>query len=145
MLQTMTVGDAARWAGVSPRMLGLMLTGRLIDPTSELDVEVDGLPLDVIKSMPGRRPGVGCGVAAGAEVPAAWRHRDVPGTQSPVPGDSAREVRTATEEAGRQPKRAAGAEVPRPRRGATRRGASRAVPRASWRAGRRPQQVVDVP
>lgn len=67
MLRTMTVGDAARWAGVSPRMLGLMLAGRLIDPTSELDVEIDGLPLDVIESMPGR-PGVGCGVAAGAEV-----------------------------------------------------------------------------
>lgn len=67
MLRTMTVGAAARWAGVSPRMLGLMLAGRLIDPTSELDVEIDGLPLDVIESMPGR-PGVGCGVAAGAEV-----------------------------------------------------------------------------
>ena len=99
MLRTMTVGDAARWAGVSPRMLGLMLAGRLIDPTSELDVEVDGLPLDVINSMPGR-PGVGCAVAAGAEVPAGGRHREVPETQSPAPGASADEVHPATGEPG---------------------------------------------
>lgn len=140
MLRTMTVGAAARWAGVSPRMLGLMLAGRLIDPCSELDVDVDGLPLDVIESMPGR-PGVGCGVAAGAEVPAGGRHREVPETQSPAPGASADEVHPATEEAGRQPRKAAGAEVPRLRRGASRRGASRAVPRASWRAGRSPQEA----
>lgn len=44
MLQTMTLGEAARWAGVSPRMLGLTLTGRWIDPTSELDLETGGLP-----------------------------------------------------------------------------------------------------
>lgn len=103
MLRTMTVGDAARWAGVSPRMLGLMLTGRLIDPTSELDVEVDGLPLDVIESMPGR-PGVGCGVAAGAEVRGLVREA-VPGARCA----GADEVHPATEEAGRQP---SGASVP---------------------------------
>lgn len=135
MLRTMTVGAAARWAGVSPRMLGLMLAGRLIDPTSELDVEIDGLPLDVIESMPGR-PGVGCGVAAGAEVRGPVREA-VRGARCA----GADEVHPATEEAGRQPRKAAGAEVPRPWRGASRRGASRAVPRASWRAGRSPQEA----
>lgn len=67
MLQTTTIGEAARWAGVSPRMLGLMLTGLLIDPTSELDLDVDGLPMEVINSLPGH-PAVGVAVAAGAEV-----------------------------------------------------------------------------
>ena len=100
MLRTMTVGEAARWAGVSPRMLGLMLTGRLIDPTSELDVEVDGLPLDVTNSMPGR-PGVGCAVAAGAEVRGLVREA-VPGAR--CAGD-ARSDRLS----GRQP---SGASVP---------------------------------
>ena len=100
MLRTMTLGDAARWAGVSPRMLGLMLAGRLIDPTSELDVEVDGLPLDVIESMPGR-PGVGCAVAAGAEVRGLVREA-VPGAR--CAGD-ARSDRLS----GRQP---SGASVP---------------------------------
>lgn len=103
MLRTMTVGDAARWAGVSPRMLGLMLAGLLIDPCSELDVEVDGLPLDVIESMPGR-PGVGCGVAAGAEVRGPVREA-VRGARCAGAG----EVHPATEEAGRQP---SGASVP---------------------------------
>lgn len=103
MLRTMTVGAAARWAGVSPRMLGLMLAGRLIDPTSELDVEIDGLPLDVIESMPGR-PGVGCGVAAGAEVRGPVREA-VRGARCA----GADEVHPATEEAGRQP---SGASVP---------------------------------
>ena len=70
MLQTMTIGEAARWAGVSPRMLGLMLTGRFIDPTSELDFDIDGLPLEVVNSLPGH-PAVGCGVAAGAPAPGA--------------------------------------------------------------------------
>ena len=140
MLQTMTLGEAARWAGVSPRMLGLMLTGRWIDPTSELDLETSGLPPEMVNSLPGH-PAVGCGVAAGAEVPAGGRHRAVPETQSPAPGDSADKVHPATEEAGRQPRKAAGAEVPRPRRGAARRGASREVPRASWRAGRCPQEA----
>ena len=100
MLWTMTVGEAARWAGVSPRMLGLMLTGRLIDPTSELDIEVDGLPLDVTNSMPGR-PGVGCAVAAGAEVRGLVREA-VPGAR--CAGD-ARSDRLS----GRQP---SGASVP---------------------------------
>lgn len=57
MLRTMTVGEAARWAGVSPRMLGLMLTGRFIDPTSELDLETEGLPPrddDFTAGAPGR-------------------------------------------------------------------------------------------
>ena len=53
MLQTMTVGEAARWAGVSPRMLGLMLTGRWIDPTSEMVLETDGLDPAMINSLPG--------------------------------------------------------------------------------------------
>lgn len=100
MLRTMTVGEAARWAGVSPRMLGLMLTGRLIDPTSELDVDVNGLPLDVANSMPGR-PGVGCAVAAGAEVRGLVREA-VPGAR--CAGD-ARSDRLS----GRQP---SGASVP---------------------------------
>lgn len=110
MLRTMTVGAAARWAGVSPRMLGLMLAGRLIDPTSELDVEVDGLPLEVIESMPGR-PGVGCGVAAGAEVRGLVREA-VPGAR--CAGDA-----RSTRLSGRQP---SGASVP------VCRGAADAVP-----------------
>lgn len=110
MLRTMTVGDAARWAGVSPRMLGLMLAGRLIDPTSELDVEVDGLPLEVVESMPGR-PGVGCAVAAGAEVRGLVREA-VPGAR--CAGDA-----RSTRLSGRQP---SGASVP------VCRGAADAVP-----------------
>ena len=110
MLRTMTVGAAARWAGVSPRMLGLMLAGRLIDPTSELDVEVDGLPLEVIESMPGR-PGVGCAVAAGAEVRGLVREA-VPGAR--CAGDA-----RSTRLSGRQP---SGASVP------VCRGAADAVP-----------------
>ena len=51
----MTIGAAARWAGVSPRMLGLMLTGKLIDPTTELDVDVAGLDPEVVSSMPGKQ------------------------------------------------------------------------------------------
>ena len=54
-LRTMTIGAAARWAGVSPRMLGLMLTGKLIDPTTELDVDVAGLDPEVVSSMPGKQ------------------------------------------------------------------------------------------
>ena len=100
MLRTMTVGDAARWAGVTPRMLGLMLAGRLIDPTSVLDGEVDGLPLEVVESMPGR-PGVGCGVAAGAEVRGLVREV-VPGAR--CAGDA-----RSTRLSGRQP---SGASVP---------------------------------
>lgn len=83
MLQTMTLGEAAIWAGVSPRMLGLMLTGRWIDPTSELDLETSGLPPEMTNSLPGH-PAVGCGVAAGAEAPAGGRHRAVP--ETPVSG-----------------------------------------------------------
>lgn len=103
MLRTMTVGDAARWAGVSPRMLGLMLAGLLIDPTSELDLDVDGLPMEVINSLPGH-PAVGCGVAAGAEVRGPVREA-VRGARCAGAG----EVHPATEEAGRQP---SGASVP---------------------------------
>lgn len=123
MLRTMTVGEAARWAGVSPRMLGLMLTGRFIDPTSELDLETEGLPPEMMTSLPGH-PAVGCGVAAGDEAPAGRRQPEVPDEHHPVHGASASEVHPATEEAGRQPKRAAGADAPRPRRGAARRGAA---------------------
>ena len=139
MLQTMTLGEAARWAGVSPRMLGLMLTGRWIDPTSEMDLETEGLDPAMINSLPGH-PAVGCGVAAGAEAPAGGRQPEVPDECHPVHGASAREVHPATEEDGRQPKRAAGADAPRPRRGAAGVVSRREVPRASWRAGRSPQR-----
>lgn len=57
MWKTMTIAQAARWAGVSPRMLGLMLTGRLVDSLSEIDVDIDGLPIELIRSMPGRLSG----------------------------------------------------------------------------------------
>lgn len=144
MLQTMTLGEAARWAGVSPSILGLMLTGRWIDPTSELDVETGGLPPEMTNSLPGH-PAVDCGVAAGDEAPAGRRQPEVPDECHPVHGASAREVHPATEEDGRQPKRAAGADAPRPRRGAARRGVRREVPKASWRAGRRPQKLVTDP
>lgn len=135
MLQTMTISEAARWAGVSPRMLGLMLTGLLIDPTSELDVETDGLPPEMVGSLPGH-PAVGFAVAAGAEVPASGRQPEAP-EEAEAPGASAREVHPATEEAGRQPKWAAGAEVPVSGPGAAGVVSRREVPRASWRAGRR--------
>ena len=49
----MTVGAAARWVGVSPRMLGFMLTGRLVDSLSEIDVDCDGLDPLLVASMPG--------------------------------------------------------------------------------------------
>ena len=137
MLQTMTLGAAARWAGVSPSILGLMLTGRLIDPTSELDVETDGLDPAMANSLPGH-PAVGFAVAAGAEAPASGRQPEVPDEKPhPVHGASAREVHPATEEVGRQPRRAEGADAPRPRRGAAGVVSRREVPRASWRAGRR--------
>ena len=70
MLRTMTVGEAARWAGVSPRMLGLMLTGLLIDPTSEMDVDCAGLSPELVATMPGREAG-GSAVAAGGPTPGA--------------------------------------------------------------------------
>lgn len=53
MIRTMTIGEAARWAGVSPRMLGLLLTGRLVDSLSEIDVDCDGLDPFLVASMPG--------------------------------------------------------------------------------------------
>lgn len=53
MMKTMTIGAAARWAGVSPRMLGLFLTGRLVDSLSEIDVDCDGLNPFLVASMPG--------------------------------------------------------------------------------------------
>lgn len=53
MMKTMTVGAAARWVGVSPRMLGFMLTGRLVDSLSEIDVDCDGLDPLLVASMPG--------------------------------------------------------------------------------------------
>lgn len=100
MLRTMTVGEAARWAGVSPRMLGLMLTGRFIDPTSELDLETEGLPPEMITSLPGH-PAVGCGVAAGAEVRGPVREA--------VPGARCAGARRSTRLSGRQP---SGSSVP---------------------------------
>lgn len=57
MIKTMTLAAAARWAGVSPRMLGLMLTGRLIDSLSELEVDCTGLAPELVSSMPGRATG----------------------------------------------------------------------------------------
>lgn len=56
-MKTMTIAHAARWAGVSPRMLGLMLTGRMTDSLSEIDVDVSGLPTELARSMPGRLSG----------------------------------------------------------------------------------------
>lgn len=53
----MTLAAAARWAGVSPRMLGIMLTGRLIDSLSELEVDCTGLAPELVNSMPGRATG----------------------------------------------------------------------------------------
>ena len=100
MLRTMTVGEAARWAGVSPRMLGLMLTGRFIDPTSELDLETEGLPPEMMTSLPGH-PAVGCGVAAGAEVRGPVREA--------VPGARCAGARRSTRLSGRQP---SGSSVP---------------------------------
>lgn len=100
MLRTMTVGEAARWAGVSPRMLGLMLTGRFIDPTSELDLETEGLPPEMMTSLPGH-PAVGCAVAAGAEVRGPVREA--------VPGARCAGARRSTRLSGRQP---SGSSVP---------------------------------
>lgn len=57
MIQTMTLAAAARWAGVSPRMLGIVLTGRLIDSLSELEVDCTGLAPELVSSMPGRATG----------------------------------------------------------------------------------------
>lgn len=57
MIKTMTLAAAARWAGVSPRMLGIMLTGRLIDSLSELEVDCTGLAPELVSSMPGRATG----------------------------------------------------------------------------------------
>ena len=100
MLRTMTVGEAARWAGVSPRMLGLMLTGRFIDPTSELDLETFGLDPAMMTSLPGH-PAVGCAVAAGAEVRGPVREA--------VPGARCAGARRSTRLSGRQP---SGSSVP---------------------------------
>ena len=69
-MRAMTIGEAARWAGVSPRMLGLLLTGRLIDPLSEVDVDCSGLSPEMVATMPGREAG-GSAVAAGDPVPGA--------------------------------------------------------------------------
>lgn len=69
-MRTMTIGEAARWVGVSPRMLGLLLAGRLIDPLSEVDVDCSGLSPELVATMPGREAG-GSAVAAGDPVPGA--------------------------------------------------------------------------
>lgn len=57
MIKTMTLAAAARWAGVSPRMPGIVLTGRLIDSLSELEVDCTGLAPELVSSMPGRATG----------------------------------------------------------------------------------------
>ena len=70
MIKTMTLAAAARWAGVSPRMLGIMLTGRLIDSLSEIDLDTSGLSPELVATMPGREAG-GSAVAAGGPTPGA--------------------------------------------------------------------------
>ena len=51
-------------------MLGLLLTGRLIDPLSEVDEDCSGLSPELVATMPGREAG-GSAVAAGDPVPGA--------------------------------------------------------------------------
>lgn len=65
-IRTMTIASAARWAGVSPRMLGLLLTGRMVDSLSEIDVDVEGLDPELIRSMPGQSTSMESSRAAGA-------------------------------------------------------------------------------
>ena len=52
------MASAARWAGVSPRMLSLFLTGRVVDSLSEIDVDVAGLDPELLRSMPGQSTGM---------------------------------------------------------------------------------------
>lgn len=57
-MRTMTMAAAARWAGVSPRMLSLFLTGRVVDSLSEIDVDAEGLAPELVDSMPGQNTGM---------------------------------------------------------------------------------------
>jgi len=66
----MTIAQAARWAGVSPMMLGLLLTGRMVDSLSEIALDTSGLSPDLLETMPGHEAG-GSGVAAGGPAPGA--------------------------------------------------------------------------
>ena len=45
-------------AGVSPRMLSLFLTGRVVDSLSEIDVDAEGLAPELVDSMPGQNTGM---------------------------------------------------------------------------------------
>lgn len=73
MIKTMTLAAAARWAGVSPRMLGIMLTGRLIDSLSELEVDCTGLAPELVSLMPGRATGCdGDDESAGRQQRRVW-------------------------------------------------------------------------
>lgn len=69
-MRTMTIAQAARWAGVSPMMLGLLLTGRMVDSLSEIALDASGLSPDLLETMPGHEAG-GSGVAAGGPTPGA--------------------------------------------------------------------------
>ena len=69
-MRTMTIAQAARWAGVSPMMLGLLLTGRIVDSLSEIDLDTSGLSPDLLETMPGHEAG-GSAVAAGGPTPGA--------------------------------------------------------------------------
>ena len=69
-MRTMTIAQAARWAGISSRMLGLMLTGRIVDSLSEIDLDTSGLSPELVATMPGREAG-GSAVAAGGPTPGA--------------------------------------------------------------------------
>ena len=69
-MRTMTIAQAARWAGVSPMMLGLLLTGRMVDSLSEIALDTSGLSPDLLETMPGHEAG-GSGVAAGGPTPGA--------------------------------------------------------------------------
>lgn len=54
MLKTMTFAEAARWCGYPYSLVSIALTGRIVLPDSEIDVEVDGLDPELVRSMPGR-------------------------------------------------------------------------------------------
>ena len=51
-------------------MLGLLLTGRLVDSLSEIDLDTSGLSPELVATMPGREAG-GSAVAAGGPTPGA--------------------------------------------------------------------------
>lgn len=51
-------------------MLGLLLTGRMVDSLSEIALDTSGLSPDLLETMPGHEAG-GSGVAAGGPTPGA--------------------------------------------------------------------------